>query len=52
MSRKLISLLLAAMLMLAFAACKKTEGTFTVGFDQNFRRWGLSAMTASIRGLT
>lgn len=40
MSRRLISLLLAAMLMLAFAACKKTEGTFTVGFDQNFPPMG------------
>ena len=26
--------------MLAFAACKKTEGTFTVGFDQNFPPMG------------
>lgn len=40
MSKRLIALIMAALLVMSFAACKKTEGTFTVGFDQNFPPMG------------
>jgi polar amino acid transport system substrate-binding protein len=40
MSKKIIALVMASLLLLGITACSKTEGTFTVGFDQNFPPMG------------